>query len=110
MPLLKDLVDRQCPVFSAPTDGVLHDLNIVQSDVFIVCDTKNITDNNIQVSPDLIIEIIKENMQKGIVKKNRYSGSEIFNWDEIFKLTVFDIEIKLWEIFEKEKAEDVQTR
>ena len=132
--LLKVLIDHQCPVFLAPTDVVLDDLNIVQPDLFIVCDTEKITDNNIQGAPDLIFEIIspatevkdrrekknlyerfgvkeyiiifpeREYAERYSLIENRYSQSEIFNWDEVFQLTVFDIEIKLWEIFEKEKA------
>ena len=140
--LLKALIDNQCPVFSAPTDVVLDDLNIVQPDIFIVCDTKKITDNNIQGAPDLIFEIIspatevkdrrekknlyerfgikeyiiifpeREYAERYCLIENRFGSSEIFNWDEVFKLTVFDIEIKLWEIFEKKKVkmEDGQLR
>lgn len=51
-----------------------------------------------------LIELMPGTNKKLCLIENRFSQSEIFNWDEVFKLTVFDIEIKLWEIFEKEKA------
>ena len=47
-----------CFVGIAPTDVVLSEYDVVQPDVFIVCDEKKITEANIQGSPDLIIEVI----------------------------------------------------
>jgi Uma2 family endonuclease len=52
----------------------------------------------------IIIFPEREYAERYSLKENRFRHSEIFNWDEVIKLTVFDIEIKLWEIFEKEKA------
>jgi Uma2 family endonuclease len=95
--------------------------------------TNKITEDNIQGSPDLIVEVISEGtevkdrrekknlyekfgvkeyilvfpereyVERYCLKKGKYGSPEIFNWDEILKLTVFEFEINLWEIFEKEK-------
>jgi Uma2 family endonuclease len=39
-------------------DVVLDDINVVEPDVFVVCDTSKITDANIKGAPDLIIEVL----------------------------------------------------
>ncbi len=124
---------KDCLHFIAPTDIVLDDFNVVQPDVFVVCDKNKITEDNIKGSPDLIIEVtspsteLKDKREKknlyekfGVkeyiilspegeyterycLRDDKYGVSEIYNWDEILKLCFFEIEIKLWEIFEKEK-------
>jgi len=44
-------------------------------------------------------------VERYCLKGERYGGPEIYNWDEVLKLTTFEIHISLWEIFEKEKEE-----
>lgn len=48
----------ECFVGIAPTDVVLSEYNVVQPDVFVVCDEKKITEANIQGAPDLIVEVL----------------------------------------------------
>ena len=48
----------ECFVGIAPTDVVFAEHDVVQPDVFVVCDEKKITEANIQGAPDLIIEVI----------------------------------------------------
>ena len=48
----------ECFVGIAPTDVVFAEHNVVQPDVFVVCDKKKITEANIQGAPDLIIEVL----------------------------------------------------
>ena len=48
----------ECFVGIAPTDVVLSEYDVVQPDVFVVCDEKKITEANIQGSPNLIIEVL----------------------------------------------------
>jgi len=121
-----------CESFIAPTDVVFDDFNVVQPDIFIVCDKNKITEDNIQGAPGLIIEIASKSsvykdtkikkelyekfcvkeyiivfpdleiVQRYVLENNRYNAPGIFNWDETLKLKAFDIEINLWEIFEKE--------
>ncbi|MEK7698987.1 MAG: Uma2 family endonuclease, partial [Planctomycetota bacterium] len=37
---------------------VLSEYDIVQPDVFVVCDKNKITDRNIQGAPDLVVEVL----------------------------------------------------
>ena len=124
---------KGCEIFIAPTDVVLDEYNVVQPDIFIVCDKKKITEDNIKGAPELIIEIVSkttaykdtkikkdlyerfgvkeylliypelEIAERFLLKDGKYGSPDRFNWDEILKLKVFDIEINLWEILEKEK-------
>ncbi len=123
-----------CIAFSAPTDVVLDQHNVVQPDVFIICDKSKITEDNIRGAPDLIIEVAspstevkdrrekknlyerfcvreyiivfpeREYVERYTLKEDKYSAPEIYNWDEVLKLIIFDIGINLWEIFDKEKV------
>jgi Uma2 family endonuclease len=56
--LRNQLVGNACVAVIAPTDVVLSESDIVQPDVFVVCDKKKITEANIQGAPDLIIEVL----------------------------------------------------
>ncbi|MEW6418826.1 MAG: Uma2 family endonuclease [Nitrospirota bacterium] len=130
---LKTYTSNICYTGIAPTDVVLDDFNVVQPDVFVVCDKNKITEDNIKGTPDLIIEVtspsteLKDKREKknlyeksGVkeyiivfpegeyierywLKDDKYHVPEILNWDETLKLSLFEIEINLWEIFEKEK-------
>ncbi|NTU41780.1 MAG: Uma2 family endonuclease [Nitrospirales bacterium] len=128
--------ERGCSLFIAPTDVVFDDLNVVQPDVFVVCDKNKITEKNIKGVPDLIVEVIspstgvkdkreKRNLYEKVgvkdyfiifpeaelvewyrLEEGRYSTPQIFNWDETMRLASFDMELNLWEVFEKERAAD----
>ncbi len=128
---------KNCELYDAPTDVVFDEYNVVQPDILIVCDKGKITQNNIHGAPDLIIEIVSkataykdtkvkkdlyerygvkeyiiifpdlEFVERYVMVDEKYSFPERFNWDEALKLKTFDIEIPLWEIFEKEKPDAV---
>jgi len=49
---------KPCKLYVAPTDVILSDIDVVQPDVFVVCDPNKITPKNIQGAPDLAIEIL----------------------------------------------------
>jgi len=130
---LKTNPRNPCYTGIAPTDVVFDEYNVVQPDVFVVCDKKKITEDNIQGAPDLIIEVTspstllkdkreKKNLyerfkvkeyilvypegeivERFCLKDDKYNAPDVFNWDETLRLYTLDIEIKLWEIFEKEK-------
>jgi len=123
---------KNCEFYEAPTDVVFDDFNVVQPDIFVVCDKIKITEDNIKGAPDLIVEIVspstaykdtkikKELYEKFKVKEyiiifpdlqmaeryvlvsGKYGIPERFNWDETLKMKTFDIKINLWEMFEKE--------
>ncbi|CDF57447.1 Uma2 family endonuclease [Thermobrachium celere] len=60
-----------CEVFSVPLDVIFKNeeetideaKNVVQPDIFVVCDNKKINDKNIIGAPDLIIEIVSSSSQ-----------------------------------------------
>jgi Uma2 family endonuclease len=49
---------KGCHGFTSPTDVVLDEHNVVQPDVFVVCDKAKIGEDNIKGAPDLIIDWI----------------------------------------------------
>jgi Uma2 family endonuclease len=130
---LKTHPDNTCYTGIAPTDVVFDEYNVVQPDVFLVCAKSKITENNIQGPPDLIVEVVskgtevkdrrekknlyerfgvkeyilvfpeREYVERYCLEEGKFGSPEIINWDEILRLTVFEFEINLWEIFEKEK-------
>jgi Uma2 family endonuclease len=51
------LQGRRCVAGIAPTDVVLSDHDVVQPDVFVVCDEQKITEQIIRGAPDLILEV-----------------------------------------------------
>ena len=56
--LKQKLANRTCKPFIAPTDVILSEYDIVQPDVFVVCDKNKITEANIKGAPDLVVEIL----------------------------------------------------
>ncbi|MFH0924141.1 MAG: Uma2 family endonuclease [bacterium] len=52
------LAGKKCIPGIAPTDIILSEYDVVQPDVFVVCDKKKITEANIQGAPDVIIEVL----------------------------------------------------
>ena len=63
-------------VFSAPTDVVLSDLDVVQPDLLFVSATRAsmITEKHIRGAPDLVVEILSETSRKTdeIIKRKLY--------------------------------------
>ena len=134
----RNTIDRKCPVFDAPTDVVFDEYNVVQPDVLAVCDKEKITEANIQGAPDLIVEVAspttevkdrrdkknlyekfgvreyvivfpeREYLEKYVLKEGAYGPPEIFNWDEVLVFAAFEIQLHLWEIFEREKEKTGQ--
>ena len=123
---------RGCTLFVAPTDVIFDNFNVVQPDVFVVCDKNKITEYNIQGAPDLIIEVIsvstekkdknekkalyekfavqeyvmvfpeKEYVERYCLTEGQYSSPEKLNWNEKLTFSLFNMELNLWEVFEKE--------
>lgn len=127
---------NRCYTGIAPTDVVLDQHNVVKPDVFVVCNRDKVGENNIDGAPDLIIEVLSRGTEvkdkrekKGIYERfgvkeyllvypeqeyverywldgNRYGPPDIVNWNETLKLVSLDIELNLWEVFEKTKPAD----
>lgn len=124
-----------CESFIAPTDVVFDEYNVVQPDIFVVCDKTKITKDNIQGAPDLIIEVISpstrlkdkrekkklyekfgvkeyvivypedELVERFILQNDKYPAPDIFNWDETMMLGSLELDVNIWEIFGKEREE-----
>jgi Uma2 family endonuclease len=129
------LKKKECEVFDAPTDVVFDEYNVVQPDVFVVCDKTKITEDNIQGAPDLIVEVISpstslkdrrekkklyekfgvkeyliiypedELVERFILQNDKYPAPDVFNWDEAMKLESLELDVNLWDIFGKEREE-----
>jgi len=68
------LQGKSCVAFVAPADVVLSENDIVQPDVFVVCDQSKIKEKNIQGAPDLVIEILSGHT----AKKDRWDKKNLY--------------------------------
>jgi len=110
---------KPCVPIIAPFDVVLDEANVVQPDVFVVCDRAKITEANIQGAPDLVIEVLSPSTtlkdkreKKGLYERfgvreyilfhprdeivdryrlvdGRYLSEDVFSWDETLTLSTF---------------------
>jgi Uma2 family endonuclease len=110
---------KLCKPFMAPLDVVLDDINVVEPDVFVVCDPEKITEKNIKGAPDLVIEVLspsniikdrrtkkwlyeqhrvqefiiispmEESAERYWLVDGKYGVPELFNWDESFFSKLF---------------------
>ncbi len=55
---------HRCRPFIAPTDVVLSEENVVEPDLFVVCDQTKITEKCIRGAPDVVFEIISPSSSK----------------------------------------------
>lgn len=130
--LFKTNKQNPCYTGIAPTDVVFDEFNVVQPDVFLVCERTKITEANIQGAPELIIEvtspgtILKDKREKKIlyekfgvkeyiivypeleiverffIEEGKYSSPDVFNWDETLPIKTLEVKVNLWDIFDKE--------
>jgi len=88
-------------LFSAPTDVVLSELDVVQPDILFIASNRShiMTEANIQGAPDLVVEILSESTRRTdeIIKRKlyeRYKVQEYWVIDpeletvKIYRLTV----------------------
>ncbi len=80
------LRDKTCVPGIAPVDVVLSEYDVVQPDVFVVCDPKKITDKNIQGAPDLIIEILSPFTSK----KDRWNKKNLYERYGVLEYILID--------------------
>jgi len=133
---LKSESSSPCYTGISPTDVVLDEHNVVQPDVFVVCDRSKIGERAITGAPDLVIEVVspatevkdrrekkavyekfgvaeyilvfpeREYVERYLLEGGKYGAPEIVNWDETIKVVTLGMEVKLWEIFEKETPQE----
>ncbi len=58
-----------CKPFMAPFDVVLDEYNIVEPDIFVVCDADKRDGKRINGAPDLVIEVVSSNRSDDYIKK-----------------------------------------
>ena len=115
----KFFAGKPCKPFVAPLDVVLDDINVVEPDIFVVCDPEKITEKNIKGAPDLVIEVLspsniikdrrtkkwlyeqhrvqefiiispmEESTERYWLVDGKYGVAELFNWDESFFSKLF---------------------
>lgn len=56
--LKQKLAGKTCKPFIAPVDVALSEHDIVQPDVFVLCDKSKITETHIKGAPDLVVEVL----------------------------------------------------
>jgi len=54
----QQLSGKPCQPFIAPTDVKLSEQDVVQPDIFVVCDLARITPSHIDGAPDVVIEVL----------------------------------------------------
>ena len=95
-----------CKVFVSPFDVKLDDYNVVQPDVFVVCDSSKINDKYCDGVPDFIVEVISTNRSDDIVRKlalySRHGVREYWIVDPKNKRTIVYF-------FEKNNFPDIYT-
>lgn len=132
---LKTNPSNPCYTGLSPMDVVLNEENVVQPDVLLVCDRDKLKPGFVDGAPDAAIEVLspssevrdrrdkrklyekfgvreyivvfpeREYVERYRLVEGRYSTPEIFTWEETLRLSVVDVEIPLWNIFEKEAPE-----
>ena len=130
------LEKKKCITIFAPMDVVLSEDTVVQPDIMIICDKSIIKDNYIAGAPEVIFEVIspstgfkdkqiklhlyekygvkeyfivypdEEIIETYLLKNSKFQFPKIYGWKEVMKLKTVEIELNLWEIFDKEKPGD----
>ena len=65
------LKGKPCKPFAAPVDVVLSELDVVQPDIFVVCDPTKITPKNIQGAPDFVAEILSPSTSRKDLREKK---------------------------------------
>ena len=82
------LRDNRCLPGIAPTDVVLSEYDVVQPDVFVVCDPLKITEKNVQGAPDLIVEVISPTT----ARKDRWEKKDLYERFGVLEYILVDAE------------------
>jgi Uma2 family endonuclease len=82
------LRDRRCVAGIAPTDIILSQYDVVQPDVFVVCDEGKINDQSIQGAPDLVIEVLSPSTSR----KDRWEKKALYERSGVLEYILIDPE------------------
>ena len=79
---------EHCIVGIAPTDVILSQHDVVQPDVFVVCDGRKITDQNIQGAPELVFEVLSP----ATARKDRWEKKALYEKAGVMEYVLMDPE------------------
>ncbi len=84
-----------CQTFSAPTDVKLSDRDVVQPDILVVCDPKQIRPTHIEGPPALVIEILSPStgQRDRVVKMDLYARAGV---REVWLVTPFPQSVEVF--------------
>ena len=89
------LEGTQCVVGIAPVDIVLSEADVVQPDIFVVCDRGKITDEVIKGAPDVVIEVLSP----ATSLKDRREKKQLYEWSGVREYLLVDPDGKYVERF-----------
>ena len=71
--------DKKCKVFVSPADIKLSESDVVEPDVFVVCDEERIKRTHIEGAPTLVIEVLSPSTEKKdrTIKMDLYASSGV---------------------------------
>lgn len=98
--LSNQLKGKECTPFIAPTDVVLSEDNVVQPDVFVVCQKNKILKTHIAGAPDLVIEVLSP----ATALKDRREKKELYEKFGVKEYILVDPEEKYVERFSLSKG------
>jgi Uma2 family endonuclease len=59
----------------------------------------------------IVLDALNETVERLTLTDSRYGQPDVFGWDETMRFVVFpELELELWNVFEKEKTEAVHER
>jgi Uma2 family endonuclease len=63
------------------------------------------------VNEYIVLDPVNETVERFALSEGRYGQPDVFGWDETIRFLVLpDLELELWKIYEKDKAESVNER
>jgi len=77
---------KPCVAGIAPTDVILSDSDVVQPDIFIVCDSRKITEEVIKGAPDMIVEVLSP----ATSLKDRREKKQLYEWAGVKEYLLVD--------------------
>jgi len=86
---------KPCIPIIAPMDVLLSDWDVVQPDVFVVCDKNKITKQKIQGAPDLAVEVLSP----ATSKKDRWDKRRLYEKYGVREYILIDTEGRFVERF-----------
>ena len=89
-------LDKKCRVFVAPADVKLSEEDIVEPDVFVVCETERIKRTHIEGAPTLVIEVLSPST----AKKDRTLKMDLYAVSGVKEYWVVEPDVSTVEVFE----------